>query len=53
MRQETPITDEDFLIIALDPAEWERLVTLDLLSPAELGTSPSSAPDNGPTHTIH
>lgn len=53
MRQETPVNDEDFLIIALDPAEWERLVTLDLLSPNEMGTTSSSAPDNGPTHTIH
>ncbi len=53
MRKEIPSHDEDFLLIALDPAEWDRLVTLDLLSSTDLGAPSAPPPDRGPTDTIH
>ena len=53
MRQEVPANDDDFLIIALDPDEWQRLMTLDLLSANEIGTAPTPPADSGPAHTIH
>jgi hypothetical protein len=53
MRQDLPGSDEDFLLIALDPAEWHRLVTLDLLSPNDIGPASTAPADSGPSHTIH
>ncbi len=52
MRKDVPADDEDFLIIALDRAEWYRLVTLDLLSTGEV-TASAPGTDHGPTHTVH
>ena len=40
--------DDDFLIIALDPDEWQRLMTLDLLSANEIGTAPTPPADQRP-----
>lgn len=53
MRKDVPAHDDDFVFIALDPAEWHRLATLDLLSTGDFGTAPTPRPDNRPTHTIH
>ena len=53
MRKEVPLHEEDFLLIALDPAEWQRLVSLDLLSATDLGAPSQAPPDRGSSDTIH
>jgi hypothetical protein len=53
MRKEVPAHEEDFLLIALDPAEWRRLITLDLMSWAEPGAPAPSPADRGSSPTIH
>lgn len=53
MRKEVPLHEEDFLLIALDPAEWQRLVTLDLISPTDLGAPAPRPADRGSSNTIH
>jgi hypothetical protein len=53
MRKEVPAHDADFVLIALDPAEWDRLVSLDLLSSTEMGAPAAAPPDRRPAHTIH
>jgi hypothetical protein len=53
MRKDVPAHEDDFVIIALDRAEWHRLVTLDLLSTGDIGALSTPGSENGPTHTIH
>jgi hypothetical protein len=53
MHKDVAVHEDDILAIALDRSEWHRLATLDLLSPGELGTGPTTWSGNGPTHTIH
>jgi hypothetical protein len=53
MRKEVPLHEEDFLVIALDSVEWQRLITLDLISTADLGTPAPRPADRGPSDTIH
>jgi hypothetical protein len=53
MRKDVPAHEDDFVIIALDRAEWHRLVTLDLLSTSDIGSLPTPGSENGPTHTVH
>jgi hypothetical protein len=53
MRRDMPAHEEDFLSIALDRAEWHRLMTLNLLSSGDLGALPTPGSENRPTHTIH
>jgi hypothetical protein len=53
MHREIPLHEDDLLHISLDPAEWQRLVTLDLISASELGVPSTSAPDRGSPNTIH
>ena len=53
MRHEVPAHEEDFVLISLDPDEWHRLMTLDLLSAGDMGAAPTPPPDNGPSHTVH
>jgi hypothetical protein len=53
MHRDVPAHEEDILSIALDRAEWHRLVTLNLLSSGDLGALPTPGSENGPTHRIH
>ena len=53
MHKDVAVHEDDILAIALERSEWHRLATLDLLSPGELGTGPTTGSDNEPTHTIH
>jgi hypothetical protein len=53
MRKEAPLHEEDFLLISLDAAEWQRLVTLDLISTSDLGAPSAAPPDRGSADTIH
>ena len=53
MRKEVPVHEEDFLLISLDVAEWQRLVTLDLISASDLGAPSAAPPDRGSADTIH
>ena len=53
MRKEVPLHEEDFLVISLDPAEWQRLVTLDLISTTDLGTPATRPADRGSSNSIH
>jgi hypothetical protein len=53
MRKEVPVHEEDFLLIALDPAEWQRLVSLDLISTADLGVPTARPADRSSSDTIH
>ena len=53
MRKEVPADEEEFLLIALDPVEWRRLVTLDLVSSTDTGASASPPSDRGSSPTIH
>jgi hypothetical protein len=52
MRKEVPANEDDFLLIALDPAEWHRLVTLDLLAAEEINAA-STLADSGRADTVH
>jgi hypothetical protein len=53
MRKEVPLHEEDFLVIALDPVEWQRLVTLDLISASDLGAPATRPADRNSPDTIH
>ena len=53
MRKEVPMHEEDFLLIALDPAEWQRLITLDLISSTDLGAPAPPPHERGSSNTIH
>jgi hypothetical protein len=53
MRKEVPLHEDDFLVIALDSVEWQRLVTLDLISATDLGTPATRPPDRSSSDTIH
>jgi hypothetical protein len=53
MRREVPSDEEDFLLIALDPAEWHRLVTLDLISSTDADAPSPPTSDSGSSDTIH
>ncbi len=53
MRKDVPADEEEFLLIALDPAEWHRLVTLDLISSTDMDAPPAPPLNGGPSDTIH
>ena len=53
MRKEAPAHDEDVVVISLDASEWHRLITLDLLSSGDIGTTSMPRPDIRSTHTVH
>ena len=53
MRTDLLADDEDVVGISLDASEWHRLITLDLVSAGDIGTTSMPRPDSRSTYTVH